>query len=60
MFLPLSFLTGFFGQNFGWLVSRIGAGAAFFGIGVGTEVLAVAALLYMFRKRGWMGRGSTH
>jgi len=60
VFLPLSFLTGFFGQNFAWLVSRIGSTAAFFGIGVGTEVLAVAALLYMFRKRGWMGRGGTH
>jgi len=59
IFLPLSFLTGFFGQNFAWLVSRIGSTAAFFGIGVGTEVLAVALLLYMFRKRGWMGRGST-
>jgi len=57
--LPLSFLTGFFGQNFAWLVTRIGNTAAFFGIGVGTEVLAVAALLYLFRKRGWMGRGGT-
>jgi hypothetical protein len=23
------------------------------------EVLAVAALLYLFRQRGWMGRGGT-
>ena len=58
VFLPLSFLTGFFGQNFVWLVSRIGSTAAFWGIGVGTEVVAVAALLIMFRRRGWMGKGS--
>ena len=58
IFLPLSFLTGFFGQNFVWLVSRIGSTAAFWGIGVGTEVVAVAALLIMFRRRGWMGKGS--
>ena len=36
VFLPLSFLTGFFGQNFAWLVDRIGSAEAFFGIGVGT------------------------
>jgi magnesium transporter len=55
VFLPLSFLTGFFGQNFSWLVSRIGTTAAFFGIGIGTEVVAVVALLALFRSRGWMG-----
>jgi magnesium transporter len=55
VFLPLSFLTGFFGQNFAWLVNRIGAASAFFGIGIGTEVVAVVALLTLFRRRGWMG-----
>jgi magnesium transporter len=54
VFLPLSFLTGFFGQNFAWLVNRIGSSAAFFGIGIGTEALAVIGLLTMFRRRGWM------
>ena len=54
VFLPLSFLTGFFGQNFAWLVNRMGSAAAFFGIGLGTEVLAVVGLLTMFRRRRWM------
>jgi len=58
VFLPLSFLTGFFGQNFAWLVTRIGSVAAFWGIGMGTEVVAVAALLILFWRRGWMGKGS--
>jgi len=54
VFLPLSFLTGFFGQNFAWLVNRLGSPETFFGIGLGTEVLAVVGLLVMFRRRGWM------
>jgi magnesium transporter len=55
VFLPLSFLTGFFGQNFAWLVTRIGGSVAFFGVGIGTEVVAVVLLLVLFKRRGWMG-----
>ncbi|MBV9796271.1 MAG: magnesium transporter CorA family protein [Actinobacteria bacterium] len=53
IFLPLSFLTGFFGQNFGWFVNAIGSWEDFFGIGLGTEAIAVIALLIMFKRRGW-------
>jgi magnesium transporter len=54
VFLPLSFLTGFFGQNFGWMVNRLGSLAVFLGVGIGTEVVAVTALFVLFRRRGWM------
>jgi magnesium transporter len=56
IFLPLSFLTGFFGQNFAWLVGKMGGLPTFLIVGIGTEVLAVAALYWLFRRRGWIGR----
>jgi magnesium transporter len=55
IFLPLSFLTGFFGQNFAWLVGKLGGLGTFLIVGIGTEVIAVAALYWLFRRRGWLG-----
>ncbi len=56
VFLPLSFLTGFFGQNFSLLVNHVVDSAwAFWVLGIGVEALAVGVLLYLFRRRGWLG-----
>jgi magnesium transporter len=54
IFLPLSFITGFFGQNFGWMVTHITGAALFWGLGVGSMLATCVALLMFFRGKGWV------
>ena len=53
IFLPLAFITGFFGQNFGWMVNHIDKAEHFWFIGVGTQLLAVVVLIGYFKRKGW-------
>ena len=53
VFLPLTFITGFFGQNFGWMVGHIRSGPTFLALGIGLEIVTVAALFTLFKRRGW-------
>ena len=53
IFLPLSFITGFFGQNFGWLVENAASLSAFILFGIGSQVVAVVILMTLFKRRGW-------
>jgi magnesium transporter len=59
VFLPLSFLTGFFGQNFGWMVARLNTLPVFLIVGIGLQVATVALLVYLFRRRGWLSSDGT-
>ena len=50
VFLPLTFLTGFFGMNFDWMVNNVTSAAAFWILGVGLQI-AVVALVFIVGRR---------
>jgi magnesium transporter len=54
VFLPLTFITGFFGQNFGFMVKHITATSAFWVLGVGSMVATCVGLVIFFRRKGWL------
>ncbi|MBS1884386.1 MAG: magnesium transporter CorA family protein, partial [Actinobacteria bacterium] len=53
IFLPLSFVVGFFGQNFAWMVGNIGGEAEFWAIGGGTMLLSVLILVLWMRRSSY-------
>jgi len=51
IFLPLMFLTGFFGMNFNWLIGWIGSAAAFAVFGLLLPVICTAFTVRWFKRR---------
>jgi magnesium transporter len=56
IFLPLSFATGFFGMNFGWLVRHIDSAETFFVLGGLTMIVPLVVASVLLVRAGYFGR----
>jgi magnesium transporter len=54
IFMPLTWIVGFFGMNFTWMVRNITGWAPFMLLAVVTQVVALGVMLVLFRRRRWI------
>jgi magnesium transporter len=55
VFLPMTFLTNFYGMNFHWMIDRLQSLKAFLFLGVGLLGAMLVATLLLFWSLGWLG-----
>ena len=54
IFVPLTIITGFFGQNFGWLVRHIDTFGDFLVLGIGGMVVPAAGIWLWLQRAGYL------
>jgi magnesium transporter len=55
IFVPLTFVTGFFGMNFGWMIDHIDSPIAFWLLGIVIPIVTAAAAWRLFLRQILMG-----
>jgi magnesium transporter len=55
IFVPLTFITGFFGMNFGWMIDRLDTAAAFWVVGILVPITTTALAWRLLMRRFFSG-----
>jgi magnesium transporter len=54
IFMPLTFIVGFFGMNFTWMVRQVTGFWPFFWLALVTQAVTIAVMLLWFRRQKWI------
>ncbi|QRM33572.1 hypothetical protein JO965_36715 (plasmid) [Microvirga sp. VF16] len=60
VFLPITFLTGFFGMNFQWMIEALGSREAFLALAVALPTAMITVTVMLLMREGFIGQRSSN